>query len=41
VKPLAEMGVLTRWRLQRDPDFEQVKGLVEELVGASTEGSRL
>jgi tetratricopeptide (TPR) repeat protein len=41
LKPLAEMGVLTRWRLQRDPDFEQVKGLVEELVGASTEGSRL
>jgi tetratricopeptide (TPR) repeat protein len=34
-KPLAEIGLLTRWRLQRDPDFDQVRALVEELVGAT------
>jgi tetratricopeptide (TPR) repeat protein len=28
-KPLAEMAVLTRWRLERDPDFDQVR---EQLV---------
>jgi tetratricopeptide (TPR) repeat protein len=28
-KPLAEMGVLTRWRLQRDPDFEEVRAEIE------------
>jgi serine/threonine protein kinase/tetratricopeptide (TPR) repeat protein len=31
-KPLAEIGVFTRWRLERDPDFESVSELVEELV---------
>jgi len=33
-KPLAEIGVFTRWRLERDPDFESVPELVEELTRA-------
>ena len=31
-KPLAEMGVLTRWRLQRDPDFDEVRAEIEETL---------
>jgi serine/threonine protein kinase/tetratricopeptide (TPR) repeat protein len=31
-KPLAEIGVFTRWRLERDPDFDGVRGLVEEVM---------
>jgi hypothetical protein len=40
-KPLADIGVFARWRLQRDPDFDEVRELVDELVGAPAEGSRL
>ncbi len=31
-KPLAEIGVFTRWRLERDPDFDGVRDLVEEVL---------
>jgi hypothetical protein len=31
-KPLAEIGVFTRWRLERDPDFDGVRELVEEVM---------
>jgi tetratricopeptide (TPR) repeat protein len=33
-KPLAEMDVLTRWRLERDPDFEPVRDEVEQVLGS-------
>jgi tetratricopeptide (TPR) repeat protein len=31
-KPLAEIGVLTRWRLERDPDFDAIREDVEEML---------
>jgi tetratricopeptide (TPR) repeat protein len=31
-KPLAEIGVFARWRLERDPDFDAVSELVEEVL---------
>lgn len=31
-KPLAEIGVLTRWRLERDPDFDEVREELENLL---------
>lgn len=42
-KPLAEIGVFTRWRLERDPDFTEVRELVDELlrVSGSSSGATL
>jgi len=33
-KPLAEMGVLTRWRLERDPDFDAIRDNVDDILSA-------
>jgi tetratricopeptide (TPR) repeat protein len=35
LKPLAELGVFVRWRLERDPDFSEVKDLVNEILQTS------
>jgi non-specific serine/threonine protein kinase len=32
IKPLAEIPVFTRWRLERDPDFDEVRDDVENLM---------
>jgi TolB-like protein/Tfp pilus assembly protein PilF len=38
-RPLAEIGVFSRWRLERDPDFDGVRELVDELLRGSGSSS--
>jgi TolB-like protein/Tfp pilus assembly protein PilF len=38
-KPLEELGVFTRWRLERDPDFDSVRETLEQLLKAEEQGA--